>query len=57
MKAVEEILNKKDANLYLKAGWKLLAAAGGQWQESQEPCIKYSFGWDQESEPVKPKLY
>lgn len=55
IKAVHEVNNQIDANKYLKLGWKLLSTAGGMRPDSQEPYIKYSLGWDEESEPVKPK--
>jgi len=57
IKEVVETTHVGEVNTYIKAGWKLIDTAGGKWSDSQEAFIKYTLGWDQDTDPVKPRLW
>ena len=57
VKVIEELLRDDDPNVYLKAGWKLIAAypSSAYPGEPSVQCMHYVVGWAGDGEPALPE--
>ena len=54
VKVIEELSPDDDPNVYLKAGWRLIAAypSSAYSGEPSVQCMRYVVGWVGDGEPV-----